>query len=237
MKRAYPLWAKRTAALVCVLGMAACSLLRMPPAQSPPLLATTAATPARHIVQLDFGREARYARCSEPACPATTPKTLATVATAAARVPVVETTSIVTHTVEVTKAPTPTTPVAPSALTASTSKAQVLVLHFNSDSATLTPTHKAMLASTVVALSQAERLIILGRTDDVGANGPNQTIALARAVAVRDHLRHIAPSLPDDIRVDAKGLCCYAAPNNSVEGRAQNRRVELVFSVAHEVKP
>lgn len=94
-----------------------------------------------------------------------------------------------------------------------------------------------MLSVVAAALGHAERILILGRTDSVGPSGPNHAMALARAVAVRNHLRSMVPALPDDIRVDARGLCCYAAPNDTAEGRAQNRRVEVVFTVSAAVLP
>ena len=116
-------------------------------------------------------------------------------------------------------------------------KPTVLALTFASDSAALTPSHKLQLASLVPTINQAERVLILGRTDDVGAGGANEAIALARATAVRDHLRRVARTLPKDVRIDARGLCCYAASNETPEGRAQNRRVEVVFTATNEVRP
>ena len=62
--------------------------------------------------------------------------------------------------------------------------------------AVLTPAHKALLSSHAHALGRAERVLILGRTDDVGAAHPNQAIALARAAAVRDHLKRLVSALP-----------------------------------------
>ncbi|MDZ7855309.1 OmpA family protein [Sphaerotilus sp.] len=124
-----------------------------------------------------------------------------------------------------------------TAVAGSVRKPTVLALTFASDSATLTPSHKAQLASLLPAISHSERVLILGRTDDVGTGGANEAIALARATAVRDHLRRIARTLPQDIRIDARGLCCYAAPNNTPEGRAQNRRVEVVLTSPNEVRP
>ena len=182
------------------------------------------------ITQLDFGNSARYASCIEPACPSTTPKTLAVVsvpavpAAAAAQAPVPAMASVAER------------PQA-SVSVGSARKPNVVALTFASDSAALTPSHKTQLASLVPAINQAERVLILGRTDDVGTGGANEAIALARATAVRDHLRRVARTLPKDVRIDARGLCCYAATNNTPEGRAQNRRVEVVFTPANEVRP
>ena len=116
-------------------------------------------------------------------------------------------------------------------------KPTMLALSFASDSAALTPSHKTQLSSLVPSINQAERVLILGRTDDVGTGGASEAIALARATAVRDHLRRVARTLPKDVRIDARGLCCYAATNDTPEGRTQNRRVEVVFTAANEVRP
>ena len=70
-------------------------------------------------------------------------------------------------------------------------KPTVLALTFASDSAALTPSHKAQLLSLIPAINQAERVLILGRTDNVGTGGANEAVALARATAVRDHLRRV----------------------------------------------
>jgi hypothetical protein len=70
-------WALGIAAtLGCSAVLGACSLFS--PAKPTPHTSNTAAAPtARRIAQLDFGRDARYAPCLEPACPQPTVKTLA----------------------------------------------------------------------------------------------------------------------------------------------------------------
>lgn len=214
----------------CLLGVTACSLFDARPVEATAQPVSASATPSRRITQLEFGSSARYANCSEPACPSTTPKTLAVA-------------SVPTSPVAVsTQAPAPVmTSVAerpqPTVNVGSVRKPTVLALSFASDSAALTQSHKAQLLSLVPAFNKAERVLILGRTDDVGTGGANEAIALARATAVRDHLRRVAPTLPKDVRIDARGLCCYAATNDTPEGRAQNRRVEVVFTAANEVRP
>ena len=191
---------------------------------------SVSATPGRRITQLDFGGNARYAGCTEPACPSTTPKTLAVASGPAAPV-VVSTQALAPVMTSVAERPHATVNVG------SVRKSTVLALNFASDSAALTPSHKTQLASLLPTINQAERVLILGRTDDVGTGGANEAIALARAKAVRDHLCRVARTLPKDVRIDARGLCCYAATNDTPEGRAQNRRVEVVFTAANEVRP
>ncbi len=116
-------------------------------------------------------------------------------------------------------------------------KPQVLVLEFATDSAVLTPAHRTLLDNAARALGRAERVLIVGRTDNVGPDAPNQVIALARAGAVRDHIKRVSSAQPKDIRIDARGLCCYVASNDTPEGRARNRRVEVVFTASSERVP
>ena len=54
-----------------------------------------------------------------------------------------------------------------------------------------------------------------------------EVLARNRALAVRDYLREKTLSDRTLIRVSAKGVCCYVAGNDTDEGRAANRRVEI----------
>lgn len=190
--------------------------------------ATPQAKPnASHIAQLERGRNAYFAQCIEPACPTTTPKTLAVADSQPSPRPSMQ------------GGLTTLEPFAPADVTtlAPPRKPQVLILEFATDSAALSPAHKTLLNNAAKALGRADRVLIVGRTDNVGPNAPNQAIALARAAAVRDHLKRVSTSLPDDIRIDARGLCCYVASNDTPEGRARNRRVEVVFTASSEGVP
>ena len=46
---------------------------------------------------------------------------------------------------------------------------------------------------------------------------------------MRDHLRVRHPHLSSAVALDAEGACCFAASNETADGRALNRRVEIVF--------
>lgn len=222
MKRAQAILSGTAVALAALLGLSSCGLLEGAKNNANASRSLPAKTPALRLAQLDHGRDAHFAQCAEPLCPAPTPKTLA-----------------VAFAVENTAAPVSSARLQEArnagALTAR--KAHVLVLLFATDSAKLTPAHKAQLSNAAATLSHAERILILGRTDNVGPAGPNEAIALTRAFAVREHLKRLLTHLPDDVRIDARGLCCYAGTNDSAEGRARNRRVELVFTDPLEVKP
>lgn len=212
-------------AFCCALVLAACSLPARPrPQPQAPAHAGTAAAGQR-LTQLDFGRAARFALCEEPACPNVTRKTSAVAAPPAAQ-------SVVTE----QPAARPIAPAlvaehGPSIGAEPAVPPHKLVLHFATDSATLTVRHKSLLRGAIAELHKTDRIVILGRTDNLGAEARNQSLAFARALAIRDHLLDLAPDLPARIAIDAKGSCCYAAPNETADGRAQNRRVELVFTL------
>ena len=74
------------------------------------------------------------------------------------------------------------------------------------------------------------KLTIEGHTDNVGAAPANLTLSEKRAAAVRQNL--VDSYQIDGARLQAKGLgqTKPAAPNDTPEGRQQNRRVELVKS-------
>lgn len=217
------------AALTGGLLLTACSLLKPEqPASGKTQVATAPAS--LHISQLDFGRDSRFMRCMEPACPSVTPKTLAPPSAPIAPAPVVAASAAVAPRsaglVPTALPPSPRT-VAP----------HTLVLHFGNNSAVLTAAHKALLGNALNDLRRADRIVIAGRTDDMGSGALNEALALARALAIRDHLLDLTPDLPARIAIDAKGRCCYAAPNDSNAGRAQNRRVELVYTPRDEGAP
>jgi outer membrane protein OmpA-like peptidoglycan-associated protein len=196
----------------------------------------------RQVAQQGFGPSARYAICSATGCPISTPKTRPLqprpiVVPAQASHP--SATSLNEPPRIASSAslapPTPSAPFKAPASLEPTVTTRVLL--FDNDSARLTPTHRSALRELIPTLRRAERLVIAGRTDDQGSEARNQALALARALAIRDHLLDLMPELPARIAIDAKGRCCYVAPNAHAEGRSRNRRVELVAVARHEARP
>jgi len=232
---------KRSAHLYMVVALGggllltACSLLN---ANGPSPRATRPAEPAPaalHISQVGFGHDARFSRCMEPACPSVTPKALAStsvtapLATVVAMPPAAARTAVVARPLGqlVTALPKDPGAAAPRKVT----------LYFGTNNARLTAAHKTLLSNALSELQRTDGILISGRTDDLGSEPLNQALALARALAIRDHLLDLAPDLPARIAIDAKGRCCYAAPNESSAGRALNRRVELVYALRDEGAP
>jgi outer membrane protein OmpA-like peptidoglycan-associated protein len=110
-----------------------------------------------------------------------------------------------------------------------------LTLHFPFAATELTASDKAAIDKLMPDARKAERIVIAGRTDNLGSDSANQAVALARAQIVRDYLRANLPALGDALVIDARGLCCFIASNGTSEGRKQNRRVEIVLSVPEQV--
>ncbi|TBV01205.1 agglutination protein [Pseudomonas dryadis] len=100
---------------------------------------------------------------------------------------------------------------------------------FDSGSALIKTDSQASLRRFVERLlqqGQLRALSIVGHTDNSGSAGLNRELSLARAVAVRDFLvaNGVDAAL---ISVSGAGAERPVASNNTVQGRAENRRVEL----------
>ena len=102
-----------------------------------------------------------------------------------------------------------------------------LSIYFDYASANLGQDARTQLNDALNGPISAHRISIRGRTDGHGATPANQRLALARAQAVRQHLLSRDPSLSKVIELEARGTCCYVAPNATASGRALNRRVEV----------
>lgn len=102
---------------------------------------------------------------------------------------------------------------------------------FNTDSAELKPGARESLAKLagVLAAHPGLKLDVEGYTDNVGSEQHNMTLSQNRAKAVMDYLGQ--QGIPT-AQMTSKGLGMAApiSPNDSQEGRAKNRRVEIVVS-------
>ncbi len=96
----------------------------------------------------------------------------------------------------------------------------------------LKPAAMAKLDEIAEALKGDEQSIdVVGYTDNVGTRANNMDLSQKRAGSVRDYLA--GKGIPQDlIRAEGRGPDDPAADNNSVEGRATNRRVEIVVEPA-----
>jgi outer membrane protein OmpA-like peptidoglycan-associated protein len=92
----------------------------------------------------------------------------------------------------------------------------------------LKPAAMAKLDQIAEALKGKEQpIVVYGYTDTVGTRDFNQMLSQQRAQSVRDYL--VGKGIPNDL-VTAQGKAWDdpVSDNTSVEGRAQNRRVEIV---------
>jgi outer membrane protein OmpA-like peptidoglycan-associated protein len=102
---------------------------------------------------------------------------------------------------------------------------------FDFDKATLKPGAREKLAkvSGIVLAYPGLKLAVEGHTDSIGSEEYNQTLSEKRAYAVRDYL--VAQNLNESsITAQGLGKSSPVATNDTNEGRALNRRVELVVS-------
>jgi outer membrane protein OmpA-like peptidoglycan-associated protein len=101
---------------------------------------------------------------------------------------------------------------------------------FPSAKSTLLPSAQVKLNQVAKALLsiRARNLIVEGHTDSQGSEAYNQGLSQRRADAVRDYLvQHGYPA--DRIQSRGKGEGSPIADNASAEGRANNRRVEIII--------
>jgi outer membrane protein OmpA-like peptidoglycan-associated protein len=101
---------------------------------------------------------------------------------------------------------------------------------FRSAESTLLPSAQVKLGQVADALLaiRARNLIVEGHTDSQGSESYNQGLSQRRADAVRDYL--VQKGYPADrIQTRGMGKGSPIADNASPEGRANNRRVEIII--------
>lgn len=218
-----------------VLFVTSCSLLSKRQGEGGEASHAGQRAPVQRIAQMEFGRDAAFAVCTEPACPTVTRKSLAVAPDAAASIAPKPTVNSAASSTDVPQPVADRAATAPAAI--SIAERHEVIVHFMSGSAALIPAGKAALTQSLAYARKANRIVISGRTDSIGADNPNQSLALARAFAVREYLRRREPMLPALMVIEARGRCCFIASNDTPQGRQQNRRVEIVFSVPERVAP
>ena len=106
---------------------------------------------------------------------------------------------------------------------------------FDYDEATLRATARDRLETVAAALAAepSRSIRILGHTDARGSDRYNRELSQRRAEAVRTFL--VEHGLDGDrIEAEGKGEAEPVAPNDTPEGRANNRRVEIVLEAPDE---
>ncbi len=103
-------------------------------------------------------------------------------------------------------------------------------IHFQFDSAKLTPTDKSRLNTIATRLKQeapSARLSVTGHTDSVGSDTYNQKLSERRAHSVTDYLVESGVPRSSFVSVRGAGESQPEADNRTADGRAQNRRTEI----------
>lgn len=187
---------------------------------------------AARIAQSGFGRDARFALCQPPACPRPSAKshpapaaTTGPVEPSPPRAPLAQAALALTPTVS------RTSPQAAAAEVVEGPPPLQVVVHFGFGRSDLDAAGRDAVDLAASQPLPVRRVLIAGRTDSIGPAAVNQTLAQARADAVRRYLteRHARVLAAAEVRVRSQGACCYAATNDNASGRAANRRVEVTF--------
>lgn len=110
---------------------------------------------------------------------------------------------------------------------------------FKSGKSDLLPTAQMKLNDVADALTKQDpdsKIVVEGYTDSQGTEASNQELSQRRAQTVRDYLvgRGIAS---DRVTSQGFGPARAIADNTSPEGRANNRRVEIVIQPSEKVYP
>jgi outer membrane protein OmpA-like peptidoglycan-associated protein len=113
---------------------------------------------------------------------------------------------------------------------AKTGRVDVYGIYFDFGSATLRPESEPILKEIADALTKnaAWKLKIDGHTDNVGGDPANLDLSRRRAASVRDALVSRYKINTTRLATDGFGASRPKEPNTTPEGRARNRRVELV---------
>lgn len=127
-----------------------------------------------------------------------------------------------------TPAPTPPPPSPPPLPPVRERRIVLRGVYFDFDRADIRPDARPVLDEAIQVLRARPdaKLVVEGHTDSVGGEEYNQALSLRRAEAVKNYL--VAGGVaPERITVVGYGETRPVASNDTEEGRAQNRRVEL----------
>ena len=103
---------------------------------------------------------------------------------------------------------------------------------FATNQSDLTPAAKSQLDALMSRLQGADlaSIKVVGHTDNVGTDAYNQTLSERRANSVADYLLSQGVA-PNKVSSEGKGESEPVADNDTSEGRAKNRRVDLHINV------
>jgi outer membrane protein OmpA-like peptidoglycan-associated protein len=113
---------------------------------------------------------------------------------------------------------------------ASACRVELPGVYFGFNSAELDPASDRAIASLgrMLARHRDWKVTIEGHTDSIGSAPANQVLSERRAEAVRNRLVTAHPADAGRVTASGYGASRPREPNTTIEGRARNRRVELV---------
>ena len=101
-------------------------------------------------------------------------------------------------------------------------------LNFDFDKSVVKPQYYELLRNLKDYLEQQDmRVTIIGHTDSKGSDAYNMALGMRRAVAVRDKLLEFGLNPARILGVESRGESEPIAPNDTDEGRFENRRIEF----------
>ncbi len=111
-----------------------------------------------------------------------------------------------------------------------TGRTAVYGIYFDTNKAEIKPTSEAALSEIAKLLTAdpALKIYVVGHTDSIGDTGANMKLSQARAEAVIKALTNRFAVLVTRLKGYGVGPLAPVASNDTEEGRAKNRRVELV---------
>ena len=101
-------------------------------------------------------------------------------------------------------------------------------LNFDFDKSVVKPQYYELLRNLKDYLEQQDmRVTIIGHTDSKGSDAYNMALGMRRAVAVRDKLLEFGLDPARILGVESRGESEPIAPNDTDQGRFENRRIEF----------
>ena len=101
-------------------------------------------------------------------------------------------------------------------------------LNFDFDKSVVKPQYFELLRNVKDYAEQHDlRLTIIGHTDSKGSDAYNMALGMRRAVAVRDKLIEFGLDPSRILSVESRGESEPIAPNDTEQGRFENRRIEF----------
>ena len=101
-------------------------------------------------------------------------------------------------------------------------------LNFDFDKSVVKPQYFELLRNVKDYAEQNDfRLTIIGHTDSKGTDAYNMALGMRRAIAVRDKLLEFGLNPARILGVESRGESEPIAPNDTDQGRFENRRIEF----------